>query len=375
MTHTAQPIANKPLSRGLAEQGLIDLSPDRLNSFAKEISAVGKKAMYELGNSQDENFLRKLKSSNLTCEAIGRTLIHFSFEPITFLLGAIFLSIHFNLEVTLAHNAGHGAFNLLRNKKGLEKFTSRSYKAKNMPASIEGWKHVHNTLHHIHCNIIGKDPDIGYELFRVSELQGEAKRYHRFQIWIISLMWLPLVLITGLRTYEFKATKEGKEKTMSSLLFNQLTGTRYFFVNWLLFPVIAGVGFLSFAHAMKVLLGNLLAEALRGVSYGTMFHMGHHSGNVKFYPENTEPANKAEWYVQQIETSHSVMMKSPLQYMFGGLDLQIEHHLFPNLPPNKLYEIQPEVEEICARYGIHYSKASYFRSAIWCVRNYVKHSK
>ncbi len=362
------------LTKGLREQGLVKLSPDQLEQFGNEIASVGKKAIDELGDEKDERFLRKLKNGNLSCEVIGRALIHISFEPVTFLLGVIFLSIHFNLEVTLAHNAGHGAFNRLKNRKGLDKYSSKSYQAKNMPASMEGWKYVHNQLHHMHCNIVGKDPDVGYDLFRVTELQGKPKGYQRFQVAIIALMSLPLVLITGLRTYEFQAAKDNEEKGMLSLLYRQLTGNRYFLVNLVFFPLLAGLAFFSFAHVLKVLLGNMLAEALRGLSYGSMFHMGHHTGTVKFYPENTEVANRSEWFVQQIESSHSVMMDSRVRYVFGGLDLQIEHHLFPSLPPNKLYEIQPQIEAICDKYGVHYSNAGFFESAALCVKNYANHA-
>ncbi|CAN0475731.1 unnamed protein product, partial [Hapterophycus canaliculatus] len=214
-------------------------SPEQLNNFADEISAVGKRITSKLGNKEDERFLRRVKSGNLSCEIIGRSLIHISFEPITFLLGVFFLSTHFNLEVTLAHNSGHGAFNRLRDKKGLSNYSSKTYAAKNLPASIEGWKFIHNKLHHVHCNIIGKDPDIGYELFRVSELQGTPTNYQRFQLIILFIMSLPLMIITGLRTYEYKAVKAGEEKTIASLLLDLLTGSRYFLVNLVVFPILA----------------------------------------------------------------------------------------------------------------------------------------
>ena len=156
---------------------------------------------------------------------------------------------------------------------------------------------------------------------------------------ILALISAPMFLLLGFRTYMFAYHKETKGaffknkndlKTHLRAAYRQVTRNRYFFYNILLFPLIAGIGFLSVAHMFKVLAGNLLAEAIRGLSYGTMFHMGHHTGTVKFYPRNTKPASKAEWYVLQTETSHSVMINSPLKHVFGGLDLQIEHHLFPD---------------------------------------------
>jgi linoleoyl-CoA desaturase len=46
----------------------------------------------------------------------------------------------------------------------------------------------------------------------------------------------------------------------------------------------------------------------------------------------------------------------------GGLDKQIEHHLFPTLAPQRLREIAPEVREICERYGVAYKSASWGRT-------------
>ncbi|NRB41313.1 MAG: fatty acid desaturase [Pseudomonadales bacterium] len=367
--------------QSLTEQAFIRLDEEQLAAFGAEIAAVGEKIRADLGNDEDERYLRRLNWSNISCETVGRALIHFSFEPITFILGVILLSLHFNFEVTFAHNCGHGAFNRLRNKKGLGKFNTKEYLAKKLPASIEGWKYSHNRLHHVNCNIVGKDPDVGYEAFRVTDLQGKPTWYHKIQLVTLALMSTVTFLVMGFRTYQFEDQKkingvfvDQSLKTYPGIFLRLLSKNRYFFFNLLLFPAIAGLCFLSAAQAAKVLLANLLAEAIRGLSYGTMFHMGHHTGTVKFYPKETKPANKAEWYVLQIETSHSVIMNAPFKHVFGGLDLQIEHHIFPDLPANKLHQIQPEIEAICAKYNIQYSKASYFKSAWLCMKNYTRKS-
>ena len=355
------------------------LDEAQLAAFAGEISAVGERTRSLLGNEEDERYLRRLKWSNFGFEAFGRGLIHFSFEPITYALGVILLSIHFNLEVTFAHNCGHGAFNRLKTKKGLEKYNTKDYSAHKLPASFNGWKFSHNTLHHSNPNIVGKDPDIGYEVFRVTELQGKPKWYHKIQMLTLAVFSAPMFLLLGFRTYMFAYQRESKGTFLGkktdlrahlNAMLQQLTKNRYFFYNVLLFPLIAGLWFFSAWHMLKVLTANLLAEAIRGFSYGSMFHMGHHTGTVKFYPIHTKPANKAEWFVLQAETSHSVMMTSPLKHVFGGLDLQIEHHLFPDLPTNKLHQIQPEIERICNQHGVQYSKASFWKSAVLCVKNY-----
>ena len=54
------------------------------------------------------------------------------------------------------------------------------------------------------------------------------------------------------------------------------------------------------------------------------------------------------------------LMESPtcLSILCGGLDKQIEHHVFPRLPPNRLREIAPRVRAICERHGVRYLSAN-----------------
>ena len=68
---------------------------------------------------------------------------------------------------------------------------------------------------------------------------------------------------------------------------------------------------------------------------------------------------KANWYRMQAESANNFVVPLPLSMLCGALDLQIEHHLFPRLPTNRLREIAPEVEDICQRHGVKYRKASW----------------
>ena len=54
----------------------------------------------------------------------------------------------------------------------------------------------------------------------------------------------------------------------------------------------------------------------------------------------------------QVEASNDFEVSLPVSMLCGGLDKQIEHHLFPTLPPPRLREIAPEVQEVCERYGV-----------------------
>jgi linoleoyl-CoA desaturase len=61
----------------------------------------------------------------------------------------------------------------------------------------------------------------------------------------------------------------------------------------------------------------------------------------------------------QVESTNDYEVSRPISVLCGGLDRQIEHHLFPSLPPARLREIAPEVRAICERWGIAYRTGSW----------------
>jgi NADPH-dependent stearoyl-CoA 9-desaturase len=77
------------------------------------------------------------------------------------------------------------------------------------------------------------------------------------------------------------------------------------------------------------------------------------------YPRGTEAKGRAQWYAMQVEGSRDVEVPLPISILTGGLDRQIEHHLFPRMPPNRLREIAPRVKAICEEHGVHYRTDSW----------------
>jgi linoleoyl-CoA desaturase len=86
-----------------------------------------------------------------------------------------------------------------------------------------------------------------------------------------------------------------------------------------------------------------------------------HVGATDF-PSDAQPASRAEWYAMQVEAARDVEMPEWLSILCGGLDRQIEHHLFPRLPPNRLRQIAPRVREICKKHGVNYRSDTWSRT-------------
>jgi linoleoyl-CoA desaturase len=130
----------------------------------------------------------------------------------------------------------------------------------------------------------------------------------------------------------------------------------YYLVNYGFYPALAGPFF------WKVLIGNWLAETARDVYSAATIWCGHVGDDVKSWPAGTKAHGRGEWYAMQVEASNDFEVSWPISVLCGGLDKQIEHHLFPTIPPERLRAIAPEVRKICETYGVEYKTDSWGRT-------------
>src|SRR5262249_22686906 len=124
----------------------------------------------------------------------------------------------------------------------------------------------------------------------------------------------------------------------------------YHFVFW---PALAG------PFWWKVLAGNLAADVLRSIYSCATIYAGHFGDDLQYQDPSFRPQGRGEWYKMQIESAHNYVVPKAVSLLCGALDYQIEHHLFPKLPPNRLREIAPKIEAICERYGVRYNKGEW----------------
>ena len=104
----------------------------------------------------------------------------------------------------------------------------------------------------------------------------------------------------------------------------------------------------------------MLSELGRDLFAAAIIYCGHVGADD--FPAGTEPPTRADWYALQARAARDVEVPEWVSILCGGLDLQIEHHLFPRLPPNRLRQIAPRVREICAEHGVKYQSDSWPRT-------------
>lgn len=336
--------------------------PKDLMAFAAEIDAVRAELHGQLG-LRDVTHVRRVRKISHLAELLGRALIVLSPDPFTWTGGVLSLWLHKQLEaIEIGHSALHGSWDGL---EGAEDFQSKGF-TWDMPIEERSWKRGHNELHHQYTNIVGRDPDLNYGPLRIAD-QTPWLPQHLIQIglffatapvfpWVINLHMTGLTDLSHPRHSEGFANVLPDRKLKTILRAGLLSAkkmTPYFLYNFVFWPVLAGPLWL------KVLLGNLTADVMRDIYTCATIYAGHFGEDLKYYDRSFKANGRGEWYKAQIEAAHDFKVPLLVSYLCGALDYQIEHHLFPKLPPNRLRQIQPKIEEICKRHGIQYHRQTW----------------
>ena len=332
-------------------------STDRYRRLGQELDALKARIQLQLGD-EDVAHVQQVQRVSTAAEVVGRTLIHVSLDPVTFTAGVAALWLHKQLEATeIGHTALHGAYDKL---PGGERWAADGF-AWDVPIDEESWRSGHNHKHHGNTNVAGRDPDIHFGPIRLTQ-QTPHRSAHERQPW-----WLLFVVPTftfGMNLHFTGVADLAADNGLSTKLdvlpdrspaSRRLAWKRalrkyvpYYAKNYVFYPALAGPMF------AKVLLGNILAETARDVYSAATIYCGHVGGDVASWPEGTKPRSRGEWYAMQIEATNDYEVPRWVSILCGGLDRQIEHHLFPQLPPERLRQIAPEVKAICERHGIAY---------------------
>jgi NADPH-dependent stearoyl-CoA 9-desaturase len=335
---------------------------ERWASFAARLDGIKAKVEAEMGEG-DLAHVRKLRRFSRAMEVAGRACIHFSVEPLTFAVGVIALWLHKQLEATeIGHTALHGAYDHFGEQSG---FYSKHFHWR-VPIDEESWRHGHNVRHHGNTNVAGKDPDIHFGPVRLTE-HTPWRPFHRWQLPFTLAAVFPnfgFVMnlhFTGLVDYYEGNGRGGMDflpdRSFRTVVRAHLHAFRkylpYYAKEYLLFPLLAGPLF------WKVILGNWLSEVLRDVYSAATIYCGHVGEDVAVYPEGDKARSRGQWYARQVEASNDFEVSWAVSVLCGGLDRQIEHHLFPKLPPERLRQIAPEVRRACEEHGVRYRTATW----------------
>lgn len=344
------------------------------DQIEQEFEAIKQRYRQQLG-AGDVAYIRGLRRKSRICELIGRGLLWISPEPLTFCLGVGFVWLHRNLEaIEIGHNVLHGQYDYFPE---IPQFHSHNFKWK-APIDEEGWRREHNAQHHVYTNVYEMDPDLNHGVLRTND-RIPWNRSHLYQV--------PLYLFGAYPTmlYRFNSQNLGfaqqyREQNFPTgnqgyaLVHNDGVSQdelqrrhwrsigRVLFKEYALFPLLALVTGFSF---FKVLLGNMLADLINNVWIALTIQATHFTEPLQ--PEDAI-RHKGRWYLSQLDSSVNFKGSRRMSILWGHLNYQTEHHLFPDIPSRHYPDMAKEVKVVCAKYGIRYKLNPTWGSAI---RNYL----
>jgi len=210
------------------------------------------------------------------------------------------------------------------------------------------WKHHHVLLHHAYTNVIEHDPDITTDILRLHK-DIRYKAHHNWQkiyIWFLFL-FLPL-------NWHFAELRDlWKMNHMSHRISS-------FAANEQKIAIVLRVAFYIRFYALPLyrypsfdtLFYIGVSLAVGGIYLGLNFIISHNFEGVK--NNNAATATTDNWAISQVESSSTVGGRM-LGFFHGGLNYQIEHHLFPRISHAHYYKIKPIVQDWCKKNNIKYT--------------------
>jgi linoleoyl-CoA desaturase len=279
------------------------------------------------------------------------------------LFGLFTAAIGFNVM----HDGGHGSFS---KSKAWNRIAAVSVNF--LGASSIMWNQKHNIIHHTYTNIDGVDDDI--EIKPYLRMCTTQKRYwlHRFQhyyVWFLyTLLHLIWIFLTDYQKY-FK-------KRIGSVPINKMTLKEHvgfwgaklgYAVIFMVLPIYM-VGFVPF------LVGFLIASMVTGFVISIVFQLAHTVEHTEFpIPESDTNKIENEWAIHQVETTANFATRNKfISWLVGGLNFQIEHHLFPKVSHIHYPEISKIIKQTCADFGVRYREFPKMRHAIASHASYLR---
>lgn len=271
------------------------------------------------------------------------------------ILGGVAAAIGFNVM----HDGAHGSFS---SNKLVNRFAAFSLNI--LGGNSFMWNVKHNIIHHAFTNVDGVDDDIDIQPWmRMSQTQKKYKlhKYQHIYFWLLySLLYLFWIFVLDYQKY-FKSrigSMELKKMNLSDHLV--FWGFKLFHAFLFIGLPIYMLGFTSWV------IGFLIFTSFAGLVLSLVFQLAHTVEHTAFpLPNEVTGKMENEWAVHQIKTTANFATQNKvICWLVGGLNFQIEHHLFPKISHVHYPKISKIIREACNEYGIEYIEYPKMRYAV-----------
>lgn len=275
---------------------------------------------------------------------------------LTFLMGIGTAGIGFSIS----HDALHGAYS---SNKHVNNFLGYTFNLLGANGYI--WKITHNIIHHTYTNIHGHDEDLEIAGFIRLSPHEEYKMIHRFQH-ILAFFAYSLAMVTWVFIKDYKTflktnigPYDSKNHPLSEWIILFVTKGLYYAYILVLPMLLLDI---SWIH---LLIGFLTLHFTAGVIIGMVFQLAHVVEGTDHPLPDEDNAIDEHWMIHEMMTTNNFARDNKVLCWFvGGLNFQIEHHLFPRICSIHYPAISPIVEKTANEFDIPYNHHKTFFGAI-----------
>jgi linoleoyl-CoA desaturase len=204
------------------------------------------------------------------------------------------------------------------------------------------------------------DDDVGYTVLRVTRDQP-WEPFNIGNLFFNTTLALGFEWGIGLQPIEFTKIFLGgsdREITLRQVREFSAKAGRQLVKDYVAFPALTSLS--PAATYKSALKANVVANVIRNIWANAVIFCGHFpDGAEKFTNTDMIGETKGQWYLRQMLGSANFEGGPVLRFMSGNLCHQIEHHLYPDLPSNRLHEISARVRQVCDKYDLPYTTGSF----------------
>ncbi|MEN2401853.1 acyl-CoA desaturase [Flavobacterium sp. MC2016-06] len=251
------------------------------------------------------------------------------------------------IGMNVMHDGNHGSYS---SKSWINKIMGGSIYV--LAGNVHNWQVQHNVLHHTYTNIHGHDEDLDAgRIIRFTQ-NAEWHRFHKFQHYY-SFFLYGLLTFNWALTTDFKQMKNYLKRKLSygtpqnpTKLWTVLVITKIIYVLiWIVIPILLNVAW------WKVLVGFFVMHYTAGLILSIVFQLAHVVEETSNPVPNENGEIENTWAIHQLYTTANFAPKNKIINWFtGGLNHQIEHHIFPNISHihyGKIAEIVKQTAKEC----------------------------
>jgi linoleoyl-CoA desaturase len=274
------------------------------------------------------------------------------------------------IGMNVMHDANHGSYS---SKTWVNKIMGSSIYI--LAGNVYNWQIQHNVLHHTYTNIHGHDEDLeAGRILRFSPFAKWVKKHklqHYYGIFLYGLLTFNWVIST-----DFKQTRKYLKR---KLFYKKFPNPIYQWATviiskvcyisiFLIIPILySGVSW------WKILIGFFIMHYVAGIILSIIFQLAHIVEDV----EMTEPDELGRmgntWAIHQLQTTANFAVKNKfMNWYSGGLNRQIEHHIFPNISHIHYGKIGKIVRETAREFSLPYKEYATTRAALVAHINHLK---